>query len=732
MDFTARLRELSRLPIPDVCDLAMIDLATEDGRLEGVIASSRDPEIGPLVERTRARSPIDPAGEHPVAVALRTGELQLRGAMTDEELARYASSPEHLEVMRKLQYSSAIVVPLVARGRTLGVLSVLRLGMPIPFDRADASLVSDLASRAALAVDNARLFEERLAAETQLQTIIANLAEAITIIDVSGELVYINQAAADLFGYGEAADTMKISVAQMFADFELLDDEGAPFDPALLPGRRVLAGEVAEPVTLMRRHRETGEERWLTIKATVVPDVLTGEPSLAVNVIEDITAVRHAHQAAAFLSEASKVLASSLEFEETLQAVAQAAVPQIADWCAVDLSGDEGAIVSVGLAHVEPDKEPIAAELRARYPQAADAPAGVPNVLQTGQSELYPDIDPAGLEGSALDERHLELLRALEMTSVLIVPMTSGDRTVGAITFVTTGGRRRLGPADRELAEELGRRAGVAVENARVHRERSLIAATLQRSLLPPRLPVVPGITLAARFRAAGEANQVGGDFYDLFPAGDGWLVVIGDVTGKGPDAAAITSLARYTIRTAAMYEPEPVAVISRLNEVLLADGDHQQMCTAACLRVTPAGDGEPIAVELVCAGHPPPYLLRAPGLIEELCRPGPLLGAFRDAAWTPAEISLLPGEGVVLYTDGVTDARGAEGRFGQNRLEEVLRAAAGGEADAVAEALDEALVDFQEGPQRDDVALLVLRATSDGDIGPETSVVAGSSAVQA
>jgi PAS domain S-box-containing protein len=730
MDFEARLRELARLVVPDVADLAMIDLCTPDGRLDGVVASAKDPAMAELVERTRAASPIDPASEHPVAVTLRTGEPQRRAAMQDEELQRYASSPEHLATMRKLAYSSAIVVPLIARGSTLGVLSVLRLGNPVPFGETDTSLMSDLASRAALAVDNARLFEERAAAESQLQAIIANLAEAVTIINAAGDLVYINEAAADLFGYASAAEALTVPVAQMTELYELLDEDGGPLDRTRLPGTRALAGEDPRPVTFKRRHRETGEERWLTVKASAVPDVTTGRPALAVNVIEDITAERRARESAAFLSEASKLLASSMDFEATLAAVAHAAVPQIADWCAVDLIDDSGIVSHVALAHVEPDKEAAAAELRERYPADPEAPRGSAQVRRTGQSELHTEIEPALLEAAAVDERHLELLRALDMTSGLIVPLTTGERTIGTITFVTTGGRRRLAESDLELAEELGRRAGVAVENARVHRERSRIAATLQRSLLPPRLPVVPGITLAARFRAAGEANQVGGDFYDLFPVPDGWMVVIGDVTGKGPAAAAITSLARYTIRTAALYEPDPAAVMGRLNEVLLADADSPQMCTAACLRITPAAGERPARVELVCAGHPPPYLLRAGGALEELCRPGPLLGAFGRAAWEPSLFELRQRDAIVLYTDGVTDARGADGRFGQERLEEVLREATGGEADAIAERLDAALLAFQEGPQRDDVAVLVLQATGSAEA-PETTVVADSSTVR-
>lgn len=730
MDFEARLRELARLVVPDVADLAIVDLVTPDGRLEGIVAHAADPEIAVLVERTRISAPIDAAGEHPVAVALRTGEPQLREALDAEQLRLYATGPEHLELMQRLAYRSGVVAPLVARGRTFGVLSVLRLGDPVPFAEADRALIGDLAARAALAVDNARLLEERAAAESQLRGIIANLAEAVTITSADGGLVYINEAAAELFGYGTAEQALAVPLEQMFAEFELLGEDGGPLDPARLPGRQALAGEEPVPLTLKRRHVATGGERWLVIKASAVLDVATGRPSMAVNVIEDITAERRAHETATFLSEATKVLASSLDFERTLAAVAQSAVPKIADWCAVDLVDASGRVSHVALAHVEPAKEAVAVELRERYPPDEAATRGGPEVRRTGRSELHATIDLALLESSAIDARHLELLRALDITSVLIVPMTSGERTIGTISFMTTGGRRRLAESDRALGEELGRRAGIAVENALVHRERSRIAATLQRSLLPPRLPVVPGLSIAARFRAAGEANQVGGDFYDLFPVPEGWMVVIGDVTGKGPAAAAITSLARYTIRTAAMYEPDPAAVMSRLNEVLLADEEGWQMCTAACLLIRPGAGGR-THVALVCAGHPPPYLLRAGGELEELCRPGPLLGAFAAAAWEPTDVELAEDDAMVLYTDGVTDAWGEDGRFGQARLESVLREAIGSNADAIAERLDGALAAFQTGPQRDDIALLVLRAAERG-ADPETTVVAGSSPVPA
>jgi serine phosphatase RsbU (regulator of sigma subunit) len=228
-------------------------------------------------------------------------------------------------------------------------------------------------------------------------------------------------------------------------------------------------------------------------------------------------------------------------------------------------------------------------------------------------------------------------------------------------------------------------------------------------------------MTIAARFRAAGGSSEVGGDFYDLFPVNDAWMVLIGDVTGKGPEAAAITSLARYTMRTAAEYERSPAGVLERLNAALVVDPDRRRLCTVVCARIVPAADGS-AEVRVASGGHPPPFRLHD-GRAEAVPVGGPLLGAFEGGRWQEAVVRLAPGDGLVLYTDGVTDTRSTAERFGAERLEAVLAGASGLEADEVADRVDRALLDFERGPQRDDVALLVLRAG--GGNGGEASLVA-------
>jgi len=239
---------------------------------------------------------------------------------------------------------------------------------------------------------------------------------------------------------------------------------------------------------------------------------------------------------------------------------------------------------------------------------------------------------------------------------------------------------------------------------------RAHIATTLQRSLLPPRLPAVPGMTISARFRAAGEASEVGGDFYDLFSVDGAWMVVIGDVTGKGPEAASITALARYTMRTAAVYEESASGVLERLNAALVVDPDRRKICTVVAARIVSAPDGS-VIVTVACGGHPAPFHLQA-GRAEAVATAGPLLGAFETGRWPETAVHLGPGESLVFYTDGVTDTRGPAGRFGADRLAGVLADATDVEPDEIANRVDAALLAFEDGPQRDDVALLVIQAT--------------------
>jgi serine phosphatase RsbU (regulator of sigma subunit) len=291
--------------------------------------------------------------------------------------------------------------------------------------------------------------------------------------------------------------------------------------------------------------------------------------------------------------------------------------------------------------------------------------------------------------------------------------MTSRGRTLGALTLATDLSGRRFDSHDLELAEELARRCATAVDNARLFSERAYIARTLQQSLLPIELPDIPGIEAAARFRPIGEGNEVGGDFYDLFESGGrGWTVVMGDVCGKGPDAAAVTALARYTLRAAAMRERLPSRSLGLLNEALLRQRSDRRFCTVAYAYLEPLAEGA--RVGFASGGHPLPLLLRADGTVEEVGVPGTLLGVVPDPNFEDRSLAMGPGDALVLYTDGVIEARAGNGHsLDEGRLADVVRDCAGAGADTIAARVEDAALEAQDGSPRDDIAVLVLRVAT-------------------
>jgi serine phosphatase RsbU (regulator of sigma subunit) len=302
---------------------------------------------------------------------------------------------------------------------------------------------------------------------------------------------------------------------------------------------------------------------------------------------------------------------------------------------------------------------------------------------------------------AAVDEEHARLLRELGIRSGIVAPMRAGLRTTGAITFVSSESGRDFTETDLAIAVELGRRAGVAVENSRLFTERSEAADSLQQGLLPPELPQMAGWSAAAHYQPASDAVAVGGDFYDVLRVHDGWIVFVGDVAGRGPAAATLTALARYTLRTAGMLSGDPLVALAALNRAL-RERDRLSLCSACVVFL----HDEDARADVVLAGHPPALVLRGDD-VEPVGASGPLLGAFDDVGWQPAVTRLAPGHQIVLYTDGVIDARGADERFGEQRLAEALRGAP--VPQEAIRRVTSALDGFREGLQRDDVALVAV-----------------------
>jgi PAS domain S-box-containing protein len=526
----------------------------------------------------------------------------------------------------------------------------------------------------------------------------------VTIRDRDGNIAYANRAALVSMGFASLEELQRRSSRAIMEDYITEDESGRPLTLADVPSMRMMQGEPAKPLVMRTTHRATGEVRWRQLKAAPVTDD-RGELIAAVTVIEDVTALKLAETRMRLLAESGRILASSLDYQETLRNVANVAVPALADWCAVDLVDANLRREHVVAAHNDPAKVALAVRLRELGPEDFDPQEATGRVLRTGVSELYGDVTEEQLMARTQSEEHRRLIRELQIRSALVVPMRVPTRTIGVMTLVTAESRRRLTEEDRELAEQLGRRAAVAVEHARLHTTLTDVADTLQRSLLPQDLVDVPGWEIASLYRPAGgeERVDVGGDFYEVFSSGADWFAIIGDVTGKGVRAATLTSLLRHGARFASRHDSRPAAILRQLDEALRSRSE-DSLCTALCLRLDEG------SISVSSGGHPPALVVSTDGTVREAPRTGPLLGAFADGVWTDETLSVGEDELVLIYTDGVTESRGERRRFGLPRLKRMLAEHARSSPGELLARLDANLEEFRTGPRSDDIAALAFR----------------------
>jgi PAS domain S-box-containing protein len=554
---------------------------------------------------------------------------------------------------------------------------------------------------------------EGLALELARKTAIFKSAlDCIIYMDHNGKIMDFNPAAEETFGY-RREDVIGRRLADTIIPPAFREQHWEGLRRYLETGEGPVLGRRLELTGM----RSDGSE--FPVELAVVRVNVPGSPFFA-GFVRDISKrkrleerLQWAEESQRFLAEASSVLARSLESHETLKMVTQLAVPRLADWCSVSIKEDDETVTQLAVAHVDPYKVELAKAVADQYPPDPESPYGVHEVLRTGKSQLVREIPESMLEAAAHDEMHLRMLQALDLKSGMTVPMVARGKTIGAISFVSAESGHLYDESDLKLAEDLARRAAMAVDNARLFEERSYVARTLQQSLLPPKLPSVPGVELSSLYKAAGEAFEVGGDFYDVFASGaNTWAVVIGDVCGKGPDAASVTGLARHTIRAAAVEENRPSRILQMLNDAVLQQRSDYTFCTVAYVRVKQSREGA--ALNVCCAGHPLPMILRADGGVEACGAEGTLLGIFPDPDLADRPATLHPGDALVLYTDGLTDQPGPEGRIGRQGLEEVLSSSAGQDAAGISKSLERAIMNGNGQPLQDDVALVVLRVLPD------------------
>jgi serine phosphatase RsbU (regulator of sigma subunit)/anti-sigma regulatory factor (Ser/Thr protein kinase) len=444
----------------------------------------------------------------------------------------------------------------------------------------------------------------------------------------------------------------------------------------------------------------------------------------------------------AFLAEASELLSSTLDQGQAIALTAQLVVPRLAAWCAIFLAG-RAALPGAAHGHRRfdsPNDFDASDDLRPAYVWHEDesridelidllneiAPPNLGRIM-AGHASSWSLAVPAGAGP--------EVAR-MASDAAWCFPLTARGRVLGAVVIGRPRGDRRWpDPVPREsldLAEDLTRRAALALDNARLYERQRTTSQALQHSLLPPELPTIDGIELAAEYEAAGEANEVGGDFYDVFPVdhrpadgpstasegGGRWRFAIGDVSGTGPEAAAVTGLARHTLRILAAEGYSITEVVERLNRLILREGTRGRFITLLHGEIqVPTGGAPPWAckLSLVCAGHPLPLLLRAgqAGDPVPAGQPQTLLGVVDDLAFEADEVLLYPGDVLLSVTDGVTERRDDSGRLldDDNGLAGLLAGCGDLSAWAVASRIRRAVSDFGSEPSADDMAILVLRA---------------------
>ncbi|MFJ6564946.1 SpoIIE family protein phosphatase [Streptomyces sp. NPDC091412] len=420
-----------------------------------------------------------------------------------------------------------------------------------------------------------------------------------------------------------------------------------------------------------------------------------------------------------FLVEASDLLAGTLDRDQTLALMAQMTVPTLATWCAVYTIADQAS--DPYLSYVLHEDEELIDGIKSLLSKIAPPdPVPTPGArVWTAPGEAaHQAALRSSMRSLSLGDSHHHIGTIIGPTlatasavggETVVLPLVARNRVIGMLTL----GK----PTDEhfrqeilELAEDLSRRAALALDNARLYSERTAISQSLQRSLLPPGLPDVEGVEVEVIYRAAGEGNEVGGDFYDLFPIRDGaYGFAIGDVCGTGPEAAAVTGLARHALRLLAREGFGGPAVLERLNSAILDEGARSRFLTLLYGELWPQEDGS-ARLKVVCAGHPLPLRLRQDGTVEPAADPQPLLGVMEDLELYEQTITLDPGDVLLCVTDGVTERREGTRMLGDDGLADVLTTCTGLTAGAVAARIMRAVERFASDAPSDDMAILAMR----------------------
>lgn len=546
----------------------------------------------------------------------------------------------------------------------------------------------------------AATFDSNSQLQRHLAAIVETTHDAIYSYDAGGRITSWNPAAERIFGY--AADDVLGRKPSFMLPPDRHEEE-----------RELIArATAAESLQDIETQRIRADGAVIDVALTVSP---LGDPAagaVGVSLIaRDVTLRKRASDAQAFLAQASAALETSLDPDRTLQTIVELAVPLLGELCILDMPRPDGRLGDSVAAATIPGVAERLVEIRRRWPLEPDGRHPVARVLRSGRVLIVPDLDKRGaLDPVAQSDEHRRFMLEAGYRCAVVLPLVARRRTLGIMSLLHVRADLRYDESDVALLEDLAARAAQAYDNARLYAERSRVARTLQRSLLPAELAAPPRLELAARYRAATTDLEVGGDFYDVFETDDGWMALLGDVCGKGPQAAVLTALTRYTARAAAMHTSEPRRILEQLNAALLRNNPERRFATAFLARIEAQSDRS--GLTCAAAGHPAALLLRADGTVEAVGGPGHPLGVRAEPRFHASHVELEPGDTLLVYTDGLVDVGPPEHQLETDALADLLACCAGLPPERLLDEL-ERLVAARRGAgvrQRDDIALLALR----------------------
>jgi PAS domain S-box-containing protein len=531
-----------------------------------------------------------------------------------------------------------------------------------------------------------------------LAAVVRGTQDAVLSKDLDAVITSWNPAAERLYGFS-AAETIGRHVSL------LMPQERKHEEREIL--ERVRRGERLETYETQRARKDGAR---IDVSLTVSPIEDPPGRLIGASVIaRDITVERRRRRAQDFLLAASRDLDASLDPLETARNIVRSAVPELAEVCVIDLCREDGRIGDSVVAAGVPDMAERLEKIRHESPLDPEGEHPVAQALREGRPMVWRDLRaPTVVDDVMQNEEHRQLMEDAGYNSAAVVPLIARGRALGALSFLHARGDLRYDANDLEFLAELGDRAALALDNARLYHERDLMARNLQRGLRPPSLAPIEGLEMAVVFEAAGRGVEIGGDFYDVLPSDDGCWILIGDVAGKGSAAAAVSVAVRHAVRGLARELDQPEEVLARVNELLLEGSSLNDFATAILVRLRL--DGANWKMTVAIAGHPPAVHLSSDGPL--LLGGGSVLGAWGEAPAVRQDGVLAQGQTLVLCTDGWLEAGPSKSHREPASLASMAQGLSHLGPKELVERLREDVAARSDGAPRDDVVVLAVRAS--------------------